>query len=372
MAGTIEIGGRFVLGDDILPGRLLVEDGVIASIEPDASFADGPLVAPGFIDVHVHGWGGHSAMGGADALGGMARALLQRGVTSFVPTGWTSPLDEIAAFVETVRAWGPAAPVDGAQPIGFNLEGPFLSVERKGAHNPEWLRSPADVDRARIEPLVDGLKLITIAPELPGSLELIDWLTTRGVTVSLGHSAATYAQARAGYAAGARSTTHLFNAMSGVDHHAPGLAVTALTDDAVYAELIADGNHVDPVVWPIITRTKPANRLLLVSDALSLAGTGDGRISLGGQTIEVRAGRATIAGTTTLAGSVIALDTAVRKMVEQGAALTNAVAAASSNPADLLGLSDRGRLAAGLRADLVELEDDLAVRRVMRGGRWAD
>ena len=225
---------------------------------------------------------------------------------------------------------------------------------------------------ADLEPLVDGLRLITVAPELPGAIELISWLRDRGVASSMGHSAASVDQARAGYAAGGTTTTHLFNAMSGVDHHAPGLAVAALVNDNAYVELIADGHHVDPSLWPIITRTKPVERLLLVSDAISFAGMGNGRITMGGLEIDVVDGRVTLAGTTTLAGSVIALDDAVRNLVRSGVSLPAAVAAASRNPLAMLGIRDRGRIAAGQRADLVELDDDLRVKRVMRRGAWID
>ncbi len=321
---------------------------------------DGPYIAPGFVDVHVHGWGGHDAMGDRAALDGMARALLRRGVTSFLPTAVTAPLTDLVAFAEGVRSWLPDAPADGAEPLGFNLEGPFLATARRGAHDTAHLQVPAEVPPAALEPLVDGLRLLTIAPELPGATDLIRWLHERDVAVSIGHSAATLAEARAGYEAGARSTTHLFNAMSGVDHRSPGVAVAALLDDAVYVELIADGIHVDPGVWPLITRLKPADRLLLVSDAIALAGMGDGRGQIGGLAVEVVGQRVTLAGTATLAGSVIALDAAVRNLVEAGVPLPAAVAAASRNPSALLGISDRGRIAVGQRADLVELDGDLA------------
>ena len=259
---TVE--GRLVLDHRIVRGRILVEDGIIREIDvPEVVRAgsDEPLIAPGFIDVHVHGWGGHDAMGDLGALDGMARALLRRGVTSFLPTAWSEPMATLVAFAERVRAWVPAAPENGAEPLGFNLEGPFLAMPKRGAHDPAHLRVPDDVPREEIEPLVDGLRLITVAPELPGSLELVRWLRDRGVAVSMGHSAATVEEARAGYAAGGTTTTHLFNAMSGVDHRAPGLAVAALTNDDAYVELIADGHHVDPAVWPIVTRSKPRDRL---------------------------------------------------------------------------------------------------------------
>ena len=365
------ISGRLVLDDRVASGRVSIENGRIAAVDlDDAAASDGPILAPGFVDLHVHGWGGHDAMGDRAALDGMARALLRRGVTSFLPTAVTAPLPELAAFTDRVRSWLPDAPADGAEPLGFNLEGPFLAAARRGAHDADHLRIPGDVPSGTLEPLLDGLRLITVAPELPGAIDLIRWLGERDVAASIGHSAATLDQARAGYGAGARSTTHLFNAMSGVDHRSPGVALAALLDDAVYVELIADGIHVHRAVWSLVTRMKPADRLLLVSDAVALAGTGDGHGQIGGLAVEVVGDRVTLAGTSTLAGSAIALDTAVHNLVAAGIGLPAAVAAASRNPLALLGISDRGRIAPGQRADLVEMDADLAVRRVMRSGRW--
>jgi N-acetylglucosamine-6-phosphate deacetylase len=373
-AGAATVSGRLVLDDRVAVGTIAIEGGRIAAVEFDDGPAnDGggsPYLAPGFVDVHVHGWGGHDAMGDAAALDGMARALLRRGVTSFLPTAVTSPLAELLVFADRVRTWLPDAPADGAEPLGFNLEGPFLAASRRGAHDEAHLQVPAAIPRGTLEPLLDGLRMLTVAPELPGATDLIRWLHERTVAVSIGHSAATLDEARAGYDAGARSTTHLFNAMSGVDHRSPGVAVAALLDDAVYAELIADRIHVDPGLWPLILRLKPPDRLLLVSDAVALAGMGDGRGRIGGLAVEVVGERVTLAGTSTLAGSVIALDRAVRNLVGAGVPLPAAVAAASRNPLALLGVTDRGRIAVGQRADLVELGDDLAVRRVMRAGTW--
>lgn len=373
-AATVD--GRLVLDDRVAAGRILIEDGLILAVqlggssELRRSSASGPFIAPGFVDVHVHGGGGHDAMGGGEALDGMARHLIRHGVTSFLPTAVTAPLPALVRFAGHVRAWLPVARSDGAEPLGFNLEGPFLAPARRGAHDPTYLQIPADVRRQDLEPLLDGLRLMTIAPELPGAVELIAWLRERGVATSMGHSTADLEQARAGFAAGGTSTTHLFNAMSGVDHHVPGLAVAALGDDSAYVELIADGEHVHPSLWPIITRTKPADRLMLVSDAISMAGMGDGRARIGGLEVEVVGQRVTLVGTTTLAGSVIALDTAVRNLVESGVPLPFAVAAASRNPLAMLVVTDRGRLDVGQRADLVELDEGLRVRRVMRAGRW--
>ncbi len=362
------VRGRLVLDDAIVPGRLRIEDGVIAAVEHDVAEIGGPLVAPGFVDVHVHGWGGHDAMGTREDLDGMARALLRRGVTSFLPTAVTAPIPALRDFADRVRAWMPGAPADGAEPLGFSLEGPFISPERKGAQNPDFIVTPASVDRAELAPLLPGLRTTTIAPEIDGALDLIAWLAENGVAVALGHSIATLDEGRAGYAAGARTTTHLFNAMTGVDHRTPGLAVAALTEDDAYVELVADGHHVHPGLWPIIVRTKPADRLVLVSDAMYLAGTGDGAGSLGGMDVEVHGDRATLAGTQTLAGSVTAIDLEIRNLFLAGLPLPAAVAAATRNPLTLIGVTDRGRLAPGQRADLVELDDELHVVRVARGG----
>jgi N-acetylglucosamine-6-phosphate deacetylase len=365
--------GLLVLEDRVAAGTVVIDGDRIAAVDLDEGLAVGDrYLAPGFVDIHVHGWGGHDAMGDVHALDGMARALLRHGVTSFLPTAVSAPIEELAAFADRVRGWIPAAPADGAEALGFNLEGPFLAEVRRGAHNPAALRAPTDVPGSALEPLIDGLRVMTIAPELPGALDLIGWLAGRGVVVSIGHSGATVEQARAGYAAGGRSTTHLFNAMTGVDHRSPGVAVAALLDDAVWVELIADGLHVATPLWELIRRVKPIDRLLLVSDALVLAGTGDGRGQIGGLEVEVIGGRLVLAGTSTLAGSVIALDTAVRNVVQSGASLTDASAAATRNPLAVLSITDRGRIAVGQRADLVELDADLAVRRVMRAGTWFD
>jgi N-acetylglucosamine-6-phosphate deacetylase len=365
-----ELVGRVVLRDGVMPGRIVVEDDRIAAVEPDPRAEAGPLLCPGFVDVHVHGWGGHDAMGGTAALDGMARALLQRGVTSFLPTAVTAPLDDLVAFAERIRAWMPTVSGDRATPLGFNSEGPCISHAKKGAQNPIHIVAPTDLPQGVFGPMVDGLRIMTVAPEEPGAIELVRWLSGRGVSVSLGHSNATADQGAVGYAAGARTTTHLFNAMSGVDNHAPGLASAALASDDAYVELVADGFHVDRWLWQLILRAKPRHRLILVSDAISPAGTGEHRTFVGGIEVEIRDGQCRLVSDGRLAGSVIALDSAVRNLVRTGVPLPVAVAAASCNPLSLLGVTDRGELAPGQLADVVELDDDLDVRRVMHAGVW--
>ncbi|MEX1345617.1 MAG: amidohydrolase family protein, partial [Candidatus Limnocylindrales bacterium] len=227
------------------------------------------------------------------------------------------------------------------------------------------------LDDDRLATFVEGLRVITIAPELRGAPELIRRLADLGVRVSLGHSAATLPESRAGYDAGAVTTTHLFNAMSGVVHREPGLALAALLDDTVWVELIADTLHVDPELWPLIWNLKPVERVLLVSDAIALAGSGASRGMLGELEVRLDGEMVTLVEGGNLAGSVSALDLELRNVVRAGIPLAHAVRAASRNPAELLGLTDRGRLAPGLRADLVVLDaDSFAVRRVMRAGEW--
>jgi N-acetylglucosamine-6-phosphate deacetylase len=364
------VTGRLVLEDRVEPGHVFVEDGRIAGFDHDERAAEGPWIMPGFIDLHVHGCGGYDAMGPESSLDGMARTLLGHGVTSFLPTAVTAPIESLKGFGDRVRDWMQHAPADGADPLGFNLEGPFISPQLVGAQNPAFVRAPADVSFDDLLPLVGAFRLTTIAPEQPGALELIGWLREHGVITSLGHSVANASEAASGYDAGARSTTHLFNAMTGVHHHKPGLATVALSRDDVFIELIADGQHVDRAVWPLILRAKPATRLVLVSDGIELAATTRKRGTLGGLDIEVHGDRCTLVSNGGLAGSVITLDTAVRNLALFGVGLPNASAAASANPAALLGLGDRGWIATGLRADLVELDSGFRVQKVMRGGTW--
>lgn len=365
------IFGRLVLEHDVVPGRVDVVGERIESVAPDERGAAGPYVCPGFVDIHVHGWGGHDAMGGEAALAGMARALVRHAVTSFLPTAETAPIETLMTFAAQVRRFGRLAPV-ASEALGYNLEGPFIAPRRAGAQNPAFILDPTLIPWNRLAPLLDGCRVWTVAPELDGALELIRRLSDHGVAVSLGHSDASATQAVAGFRAGARSTTHLFNAMSGLDHHAPGLAAAALGDDRVRVELVADGLHVDPDLWPLIVRCASPSRLILVSDAIAMAGTGDGHGTVAGLEVEVRDGACRLVSDGRLAGSLIALDSAIRGLVAAGVPVVAAVAAATRVPLDLIDVHDRGRIAPGQLADLAELDDDLVVRAVMKRGRWVE
>lgn len=370
-ASTVSIAGRLVVDGAIRRGRVEVENGVIASVE-FTERGEGPLISPGLVDIHVHGACGEDVMSGREALARVGRFLLRHGVTSFLPTSVSAPISEVLKFAATVRDFAHDNAGATAQALGVHLEGPYLSTLRKGAQNEAHILAPSDVPFARIGPMADVLRLVTVAPELPGAREFIAAAVSHSVAISLGHSTATADEANAGFNAGARSTTHLFNAMTGIDHHHPGLAAVALARDDVYVELIADGEHVDRTLWSTVWRTKPADRLILVSDAVSLAGLPGGHAVLGGLPVEIANDRAVLSGTDTLAGSLLSLDAAVHNVVAAGLTFERAIQAVTENPLRLIGVGDRGTIRPGLRADLVSWTDDLRVERVMLGGTWFD
>ncbi len=352
IAGVLDarLGGAAARGAQQLPGDL--------------------VLAPGFVDIHVHGAGGANAMDGPDAIRQMARTLAARGVTSFLPTAVSAPLDRLAAFAGEVGWARDEADAEGASVLDANLEGPALDPGHAGAHAHSALVDPAAVVAAftRDPAAWEAVKVVTVAPERPGGLNLVRLLAARGIVASIGHSGASYAQALAAYDAGARSTTHLFNAMTGLTHRGPGLALAALLDPRPAVELIADGLHVDAAMWPLVRRLA-GGRVVLVSDALPDAGlAGDRTFRLGGLEVTVRGGRATLADGT-LAGSMILLADAVARYVAHGASLAETVGAASTRPARLVGARRKGRIARGADADLVALRPDGSVGRVWLRGR---
>jgi len=352
IAGVLDarLGGAAARGAQQLPGDL--------------------VLAPGFVDIHVHGAGGANAMDGPDAIRQMARTLAARGVTSFLPTAVSAPLDRLAAFAGEVGWARDEADAEGASVLDANLEGPALDPGHAGAHAHSALVDPAAVVAAftRDPAAWEAVKVVTVAPERPGGLNLVRLLAARGIVASIGHSGASYAQALAAYDAGARSTTHIFNAMTGLTHRGPGLALAALLDPRPAVELIADGLHVDAAMWPLVRRLA-GGRVVLVSDALPDAGlAGDRTFRLGGLEVTVRGGRATLADGT-LAGSMILLADAVARYVAHGASLAETVGAASTRPARLVGARRKGRIARGADADLVALRPDGSVGRVWLRGR---
>ena len=380
------LNGSLVVGGRLAPDRsVVIRDGRIVTVEPATSprrrrtetLGSDEVIAPGFVDVHVHGGVGVDVMEGPAAIRRLATTLAARGVTSFMPTSVSAPLGELAAFASAVGAArrdqsdAAAAPAE-ARVIGAHLEGPAIDPGHRGAHDPAAIVEAGTVLAAwRSRPQDwNEVAMMTLAPERSGGLDLVRALVARHVVASIGHTGATFAQAKAAYESGASSTTHLFNAMTGLTHRAPGVVGAALVAERATAELIADGLHVDQVLWPVIWRIL-GPRLLLVSDGMAATGLGDGVYPLGARAVTVVQGRATTADGV-LAGSTITVADAVANLVEAGLALPLAVRAATLTPSRLLDRRDIGRIAAGARADLVVLDRTGRVRRTMIGGRWLD
>lgn len=325
------------------------------------------ILAPGFIDIHIHGGAGHDIMARSpEGLARFERSLTNYGVTSYCATTVTAPLGttfESLAFLAQAKSLTRDA--SRARPLGIHLEGPFISHARRGVHPPAHLLEPSPELFDQFWHAAEGnVSVMTIAPEVPGAIETITAAAGRGVLVSLGHSDATLAETQAGIAAGGRHATHTFNAMRPLDHREPGILGAVLANDGVTAEIIADGIHVHPEMVSLFVRAKGIDRALLVTDAISATGMGDGRFSLGKFDVEVKDGRCEYDGR--LAGSVLTLDRAVRNVREFARLLLQqAVQMATLNPARALGLGDLGIIAPGARADFAVLTPTGEVQRTI-------
>jgi N-acetylglucosamine-6-phosphate deacetylase len=371
---------------------VIVEEGIIRSLAGDVPLTakahnfPGAVLAPGLIDLHIHGGGGRDVMQ-ADALPEIERFLTRYGVTSYLPTTVTAPVDQTLSALERMADSIENSKDGATTPLGIHLEGPFLSHARRGVHPAEFLQPPSRKLFDRLWEAARGqVKMMTIAPEVEGALELISEASSRGVCVSIGHSDSDMATARAAIDAGARHATHTFNAMRPLDHRAPGILAVVLTDHRLSADIIADGVHVDPTVVDLFLRTKSPESAVLISDALSPTGMPEGRYQLGSMEVEVR-GNVCYHGQT-LAGSVLTLDRAVRNIMHFAHSdLPTALRLATANPARQLGLlSDfgkgqsgkrtnsgsqllaRGALAVGNRADILALSPAGDVLATFIGG----
>lgn len=359
--------------------RTVCTDGEqIARISGDARTLDaaGCYVLPLLIDLHLHGYAGADADQADSAeLERMAQALLARGVGTFCPTTMTLPLEQLAAVCHCVGVYR-SEEHTGARVEGVHLEGPFLSPARRGSHEGALLQAPdADLLENFQKVSRGSIRLITVAPELPGAWNLIRTATEQGIRVSLGHTQADYETAWMALEAGAAQCTHLFNAMTPFGHRAPGVVGAAFDHPGTMVELICDGIHVHPAVVRAVFRLFGPERVLLVSDALPAAGMPEGTYQLGGQEIWVQDGRATLAGKPEiLAGSVCDLMECVRRAAAFGVPLGDAVRAASWNPACALGIQTRtGGLRLGQEAGMVLLErETLEIRAVVARGRVAE
>jgi N-acetylglucosamine-6-phosphate deacetylase len=321
----------------------------------------GARITPGFIDLHVHGGGGTAFDDGPRAMRRALAVHRAHGTTRSLVSLVSAPLEELEASLAEVVA------LDDPLVLGAHLEGPFLSTARRGAHDPRHLRPPTADDVDRLLAAGRGaVRVVTLAPELPGALEAVRRITDAGVTVAVGHTEADLGLAERAFGAGARLLTHALNAMPGIGHRTPGPVGAALADERVVLELILDGSHVHPVVAALLFAGAPG-RVALVSDAMAAAGGCDGSYRLGGREVTVTDGVAVLAGTQTLAGSTLTLDRALRNAVLAGVEPVDAVAALTAVPARVLG-QDLGRLAPGHPADAVVLDDDWTVRAVWAAG----
>lgn len=348
---------------------ILIDDGKIDSIATRGSSEmpsgarvldyPGATLGPAFFDVHIHGAAGHDVMEATpEALEKIGRFLASRGTAAYLATTVTASLDSTFRALDGLANEIAKLPEPGrARPLGIHLEGPFLSHEKRGVQPAEHLLAPST---ATFDRLIDAgrghVRLITIAPELPGAAELIKHAATRGVRVSIGHSNATAAETRSAIAAGAVSATHTFNAMRPLDHREPGILGTVLTNDNLYAELICDGIHTAPEMVRLWWKSKGPQRGILVTDAMAAAGMPEGEYQLGGFGVHVKDGRATARGV--LAGSVLTLDRALSNFVKfTGASVEQGLGLLSSNPARMTGLDHRaGSIVPGKAANLVAVD----------------
>ena len=367
---------------ELTPGWVLLDGDRIADVGSGAppegmTWVDvgDRILAPGFLDLHVHGGAGAQVNGGspdgiADAVLDVARFHVRHGTTGLLATTVSDTPDRLAAAVQGVAA---AADVPGAaRVLGAHLEGPWIAPGKAGAQNPAVLRPPSVSELQSLLSAAPGaVRMVTLAPELPGALDVVRVGADAGVVMSVGHTEADVEQTVAAFDAGARHVTHLFNAMPGLHHREPGPVGAALTDPRVTVEVIADGIHLHPDVLAVVCAAA-GGRVVAVTDAMPAAGLEPGRYELGGLDVLVDGGRAVLADAPqTLAGSVLTMDGAVRTLVAAGLTRTAAVAAATSIPADRLGEKRKGRLRTGADADLVVLSSDLRVAATVVAGQAA-
>ncbi|MFS0838786.1 N-acetylglucosamine-6-phosphate deacetylase [Paenibacillus sp. 1P03SA] len=363
--------------NSVMSATLWIRDGIIERIESslsalpegDYEFMDGQghLLIPGMIDVHIHGANGFDMMDGSEtSIQEVSRACAATGCTSFLVTSVSSTIEALIAMIRSVkRVAGHEA---GAKIAGLHLEGPYLNPKRKGMQNERFLRHPDLTEMKEIFDEADGLiKMVTIAPELPGGMELVSFLKERGVIIAVAHSDATYEEAKQAFEAGASHVTHCFNGMRPIHHRDPGLVVAAFEQEHVSLQAIVDGIHLHPAIVRMMHRLKGPDGMVLITDALQAMGLGDGKYMFGGHPVTVSEGVARLEDGT-LASSTVTMNEALRLTVETGISLTDAVKMASSSPARLLGLAAKGKISAGFDADLVLLDEQFQVQWTMIKG----
>jgi N-acetylglucosamine-6-phosphate deacetylase len=374
MNSTILRNARVVTPDSIIDdgwvevrGEKIYEVG--SGPRPDGVDLGGRLLTPGFVDIHVHGGGGKAFQDAStDAARTAAEFHLRHGTTTLLAGLGTQPLDDLVNSAESLVPL-----VEEGVLAGIFYEGPFLSDARRGAHNPRLLRMP-DIDEMKrlLAAGKDVVRMVTIAPELPGALDLIRSVVDAGVTAAVGHTDASYDECSRAFDAGATVATHLFNGMRPIHHRDPGPVLAAMDDDRVTCEVIADGFHLDDAIIRHVINAVGHARSALITDAIEAAGAGDGVYDHGDMHVTVKDGMAMLSDGSSIAGSTLTMDKALRRSVfSAGVPLHEALLAATATPASAIGLVDRvGVIAPGRQADLLVLDDSLSVDGVLRRGNW--
>jgi N-acetylglucosamine-6-phosphate deacetylase len=379
----LHVGRAFTPTSELRDAGILIRDGVIDSVGPRSSFslpanaqeiiATDKIASPGFIDVHIHGAGGHDVMEGTDdALHAISSMIGAHGTTSFVATTVTADPNAICKSSEDIARYivqqhSQSRP--GAEVLGIHFEGPFISPLRRGVHPPEWIKLPSAELLEKFVSAAQGHALIlTIAPELLGAMPCIDAARKSGMVVGIGHTDATYEQTRAALARGAHHAIHTYNAMRPFSHRDAGVIGAVLTSPEISAELIADGVHVDETAMRLLLQAKGAGGVILISDGISATGMPDGKYILGGFEVTVSGGVCrSLEGK--LAGSTLTLDRALRNIVELGASPGDALRMLTFNPAKLLGIEHKkGVLHPNADADVILFNEALEVTQVFTRG----
>lgn len=379
----LHVGRAFTPTTELPDAGILIRDGVIESVGPRSSLtlpggaeeiiATDKVAAPGFIDVHIHGAGGHDVMEGTEeALNAISSLIGSHGTTAFVATTVTADpnaicksSEEIAKYIVQQHDKSRA----GAEVLGIHFEGPFISPVRRGVHPPEWIRLPsAEMLEKFVAAAQGNALLLTIAPELMGAMPCIDAALKAGMVVGIGHTDATYEQTRVALAHGAHHAIHMYNAMRPFSHRDPGVIGAVLTSPEISAELIADGVHVEETAMRLLLQAKGAGGVILISDGISATGMPDGKYILGGFEVTVSEGVCrNLEGK--LAGSTLTLDRALRNIVKLGYSLGDGLQMLTFNPAKLLGIEHKkGVLHANADADIILLNEALEVTQVFTRG----
>lgn len=363
---NMQIKGR-IFGTDAR--EMTVEAGTITAvgIEREGETADfgDAWILPGFIDIHTHGAMGYDTMDASDAaMKAMKKHMATHGVTAFCPTTVTMPKE---ALLGAIRAAKQERLGDGAEILGVHLEGPFFHEKYKGAQNPAYLRTPDTKELAELF-VEDFVRIVSLAPELPRAKEAIEYITKCGIVAAAGHTGADYDTFMAGVDAGISHITHLYNGMAAFGHRAPNVIGGALSTDAVNAELICDGQHVHPAAALAAIRAKGADRIVLISDSMRAAGMPDGIYELGGQTVFVKEGKATLENGA-LAGGTSNVFACFQNVVRWGIPMEDAVKMVTENPAKIVGALKKGKIAAGYDADLLVVNAQLELMAVFVRGK---